>query len=89
MNIPDLIRSPIAQEGGRMTPQFQGVMNQIITELQTGVGKFSFNCPQLSALDITAAVAEGKIPNGGIVYDTTNNLPKIMVAGTLRTISFT
>lgn len=100
MNIPNLpVGTIITDENGNPTPTELLWRQQLVQELQQGAGSEGLVPSPQSASDISKIIAnknaQGAYTTAGgtLLYDTTNNLLKlvILVAGvpTLKTVSFT
>lgn len=84
MEIPSYLEAQVIDENGRFTPVWQRIMQQLLQELQINLSDEGIVMPSQSAANITVLTTAAV--NGTLVYDSTNDLPKVNVAGVFKTI---
>jgi hypothetical protein len=85
MLIPNFINEKPVDENGNWSPEWQNIMVQIITQMQTSLSNEGFNMPQLPTTDIAKLTGAQSI--GAIVYDNTLNELKANINGTWKTVT--
>lgn len=86
MNIPNFLNEKIVDKEGYLTAPWQNMLIQLITELQKNAGNEGLVMPSQTAANIALLTNSS---NGTLVYDSTNNIPKVNVNGTFKSITFT
>lgn len=88
MNIPTLLRTPVVEKGmdGNyyFTPQMFKIFSQLFTQLQQNVGADGFVVSPQTAANIATFVNPD---NFTLIGDSTNNLLKVFLNGSLKTVT--
>jgi hypothetical protein len=83
MKIPFLQRGPIADKSGNLTPNWEGTLNELFTQLQQNVSEEGFVMPSQSTSNI-ARLTQSQ--NGTVVYDNDTHEMKVNINGTWRVV---
>jgi len=86
MSIPVFEDIKVVEENGYLTPAFRAILQDLLQVLQYKISDDGFVIPSRTAAEIAQFVDS---PNGTMVYDSTNNLAKININGTFKTITTT
>ncbi len=86
--IPPLENSKFVDEQGNLSEVWQKNLTSLYSQLNKTITINGLAVPQLPATEITTERAVG-IGNGMLIYDSTNDLLKVTIAGTFRTITTT
>ncbi len=81
MDIPSYIPMKVVDENGYFTPEWQNLINQLITQLQLNLGNEGYVLPQLSTTQISELTDVNK-SKGALVYDNVTNQVKANLNGT-------
>lgn len=82
MNIPNLPLDAIVDQSGKLTDPWKVFFEQLISELQKNVSNEGYILPEQPTSNI-ALLTDLK---GAIIYDSDNDLAKVNLNGTFRTI---
>jgi hypothetical protein len=92
MNIPNFENIQFVDKNGYLTEQWQNIMQQLITALQSNVSNEGFQIPQQPTTNITMLQSQfAASPNpaayyGNLLYDSTTNQLKVNLAGTFHVV---
>lgn len=84
--IPDLPRSSIVDKDGMLTHDWVLYFQQLTMVLQTVLSPEGIIPPKQTATNIASLVSTSPNLFGSILYDSTNDLAKINIAGSIKTI---
>lgn len=84
--IPAFENIKIVDENGYLTSGWRAILQDLLQVLQYKISDDGFVIPSRTAAEL--AQFDGS-PNGTMVYDSTNDLAKIKIAGTFETITTT
>lgn len=93
MIIPNFQNSRFVNKDGYLTDEWQNIFQALITALQQNLSDEGFLVPQQSAANIAklqtafAASTNPATYNGDLIYDSTNDLLKVNIAGTFKTVT--
>lgn len=93
MNVPNFQNIQVIGKGGFFTDEWQNMLQQLITQMQNNLSDEGFHIPQQTAANIAilqtqfAASPDPSAYNGVMLYDTTNDLLKVNIAGTFKTVT--
>lgn len=93
MIIPNFQNTKIVDRNGYLTEEWQNIFQALFTALQGNVSEEGFHIPQQSAANIAtlqtqfAAATNPATYYGDMLYDSTNDLLKVNIAGTFKTIT--
>lgn len=82
--IPVFDNIKITDEEGYLTPAWRSIFQQLFETLQINIGPEGLVMPSQTAANINLLTDS---PNGAMVYDSDNNLAKIRINGTWKTIT--
>jgi hypothetical protein len=85
MTIPVFDNIRVVDENGIFTPEWRAIIQDLFQTLQTRFSAEGLVMPSQSVININQL---NNSDNGALVYDETDNLPKIRVNGIWETISF-
>jgi hypothetical protein len=85
MNIQEFVSSKIVDENGYLTQEAQIIFNQLFTQLQINFSDEGLVVPPQSAENI-AQLELADAENGTLLYDETNDLMKVNIAGVFKTV---
>ena len=87
------VSQKLVNEDGEIVPEWQLFFQQLVQALQTNFGPEGIVTPQQTAANIStlqsqfAASANPSQYYGNLLYDITNNLLKVNIAGTFKTVT--
>lgn len=85
--IPVLPVCALVDKNGQMTSQWNIFFNQLLTELQNNISNTGLVIPSQSATMVaTLNTPPNQMANGTLIYDTTNNLAKVVINNVIKTI---
>lgn len=86
MNIPNLPSNwQMVDKNGVMATPWQQFFSQLLISLNTGLSNEGIILPQQTAANIALLIGTQSI--GALIYDSTNNLAKVNLNGTFKTIT--
>lgn len=85
MNVDNFVHEQMVDENGYLTYSWALWFNQLINQLQKNVGPEGYVVPSLEATKI-AQLTGPSTQDGTLVYDSTNNLLKVRIAGVFKTV---
>lgn len=86
MQIPPFENMKFTDEKGMLTPAAEQMLKLLFQQLTQNVGTEGFIIPSQSVANIALLTNSA---NGTILYDSTNNLYKGLVAGAFKTFTLT
>lgn len=84
MNVPNYQNTQAVDKNGYFSSPWQMILNQLLTQMQNALSDEGFVVPSQSASEIAKLTNS---PNGTLIYDSTNNLLKVKIGGTFRTVT--
>jgi hypothetical protein len=81
--IPAFDNIKVIDEKGFWTPEYRAIMQELFQILQIRVSGEGLVMPSLTAANIAKLTTSA---NGAMVYDSTNDLAKLNIAGSFKTI---
>lgn len=84
MTIPAYENMQFVDKNGWLTSQWEQLLIQLILALQYGLDNPGYVIPSLDAVTIATLTTS---PNGTMIYDSTNDLLKVNIAGTFKTVT--
>ena len=85
MNIPNFQNTKFVDRSGYLTPEWQLILQQLFQELQKNTSNEGLFIPQQPTATIT--MLNTAASTGALLYDSTNNLLKVNLAGTFKTVT--
>lgn len=84
MNIPNFENIQLVDKNGYLTEQWQNILMQLFTQLQTNLSNEGYKVPQQPTATITTLnTAQSK---SALIYDETTDELKVNIAGTFRVV---
>jgi hypothetical protein len=84
MKIPNFIDTPIVDKDGNLTLTWKQIIQQLITQLQLGLSDEGILVPQQTAGNIAKLTGDKVI--GSLIYDSDNNLLKVNINDSWKTV---
>ena len=84
MKIPPFNNTKVVDENGYLTQEWRSILQALFEGLQYQVSDEGLIIPSQSAANIALLTNS---PNGSLVYDSDNDLAKINIAGSWKTIT--
>lgn len=85
MNIPNFNDTQVVDKDGFLTDAWRQTLSQLFSELQKGLSNEGVTVPQQTADNIS--IIQGNETIGNLIIDSTNNVAKININGTFKTIT--
>lgn len=87
MNVPNFVNGQFVDENGMLTPEWNNVLNQLLTQAQLNLGPEGYVVPQLTTVQIAQLTKPQSI--GAMVYDSTALALKVNINGVWKTVTVT
>lgn len=84
MNVPNYQNTQAVDKNGYFSSPWQMLLNQLLTQMQIALSDEGFVVPSQPASEITKLTNSS---NGTLIYDSTNNLLKVNINGTFKTVT--
>ena len=85
MIIPNFSNIKVVDEKGYFTPDWQNLMQELFSTLQKNLSNEGIIVPQQDAANILSLNSGASI--GALLYDSDNDLLKVNLAGTFKTVT--
>lgn len=87
MNIPNLLINRAVTKDGKLHPEFERVLTQLIQELQKNLSNEGYKVPQQPTPKITQLNTQNSI--GALLYDSDTHQLKVNINGTFKVVTVT
>lgn len=84
MMIPNFENTKFVDRNGNLTAEWQLILQQLFTLLQTNLSNEGYKLPQQTTAIITSLNTAASI--GNLIYDSTLDVAKVNLAGVYKTI---